>query len=337
MNSTSFGVVFAGVLLLASGALTAVIIVALKPLLDRYATARPNARSSHKNPTPQGAGIAIVFVILALTACAAAWTGSGDGAVVKILLGVAVLAVVGAVDDVRGVGVLPRLLVQIGATAVMISALPPNLQLAPLLPLWIERLLLGLIALWIINLVNFMDGLDWMTVAEVIPVAGALAVFGLLEIVSLPATIVALVLVGAMLGFAPFNKPVARLFLGDVGSLPIGLLLGWLLIVLAGSGHVAAAILLPLYYVADATITLVCRLVRGEAVWQAHREHFYQRAFDRGLPAPSIVTRVFSTNVALALLAAATIIAPGMTAASIALIVGAAIVGSLLLSFSRAR
>ncbi len=51
-----------------------------------------------------------------------------------------------------------------------------------------------------------------------------------------------------MLGFAPFNRPVARLFLGDVGSLPIGLLLGWLLLLLAGSGHLAAALLLPLYY-----------------------------------------------------------------------------------------
>ena len=96
------------------------------------------------------------------------------------------------------------------------------------------------------------------------------------------ATLVALALCGAMIGFAPFNRPVARLFLGDVGSLPIGLLLGWLLVVLAGSGHFAAALLLPLYYLADATITLLRRLANGEPVWQAHRSHFYQRAMDNG-------------------------------------------------------
>ena len=85
-----------------------------------------------------------------------------------------------------------------------------------------------------------------------------------------------------MIGFAYFNRPVARLFLGDVGSLPIGLLLGWLLLLLAANGHLAAALLMPLYYLADATITLLRRLFRGEPVWHAHRTHFYQLATDRG-------------------------------------------------------
>ena len=71
------------------------------------------------------------------------------------------------------------------------------------------------------------------------------------------ATVVALALCGALIGFAPFNRPVARIFLGDVGSLPIGLLLGWLLVLLAGSGHLAAAMMLPLYYLADATADAV--------------------------------------------------------------------------------
>ena len=93
---------------------------------------------------------------------------------------------------------------------------------------------------------------------------------------------VAVALCGAMLGFAPFNKPVAKIFLGDVGSLPIGLLLFWLLLLLAGSGHLAAAMLLPLYYLADTTITLLRRLIAGEPVTQAHRKHFYQRALDGG-------------------------------------------------------
>ena len=114
----------------------------------------------------------------------------------------------------------------------------------------------------------------------------------------LPA-IVAAALLGAILGFAPFNKPVAKLFLGDVGSLPIGLLLGWLLLELAGRGHLAAAIILPLYYLADTTITLVRRIAAGEPFWQAHRTHFYQRATDNGFTVAEIVGRVFVVNLAL--------------------------------------
>ena len=106
----------------------------------------------------------------------------------------------------------------------------------------------------------------------------------------------ALALLGALIGFAPFNRPVARLFLGDVGSLPLGLVAGWLLALLADKGHLAAALLLPLYYLADATITLLRRLARGERVWQAHRTHFYQRATDNGFTRAGRSSRVFSRS-----------------------------------------
>ena len=134
-----------------------------------------------------------------------------------------------------------------------------------------------------------------------------------------------------MLGFAPFNKPVAKLFLGDVGSLPIGLMLGWLLLMLAGNGHWAAALLLPLYYLADATITLLRRIAAGEPFWLAHRTHFYQRAGDRGFTVPQIVARVFVVNLLLAGLALLTVMAPAPSVSLIALVAGAALVSALLL------
>jgi len=87
-----------------------------------------------------------------------------------------------------------------------------------------------------------MDGLDWMTAAEVVPIAAALAVIGLFGPLPPAAIIVSLALCGAMIGFGYFNRPVAKLFLGDVGSLPIGLLLGWLLVLLAGNGGRVAAV-----------------------------------------------------------------------------------------------
>jgi UDP-N-acetylmuramyl pentapeptide phosphotransferase/UDP-N-acetylglucosamine-1-phosphate transferase len=196
-------------------------------------------------------------------------------------------------------------------------------------------LLIG--GLWFVNLVNFMDGIDWMTVAEVVPITAALAVIGLFGILPPPAIVVSVALCGAVIGFAYFNRPVAKLFLGDVGSLPIGLVLGWLLILLAGEGGRAAAILLPLYYLADSTITLARRVLNGERVWRAHRTHFYQRAIDRGLSVIDVVTRVFAVNLALAALAIMTVTVRSRITDIAALTAGAALVAWLLFVLARGR
>jgi UDP-N-acetylmuramyl pentapeptide phosphotransferase/UDP-N-acetylglucosamine-1-phosphate transferase len=140
-----------------------------------------------------------------------------------------------------------------------------------------------------------------------------------------------------MIGFAPFNRPVARLFLGDVGSLPIGLLLGWLLLNLAARGHMTAAVLLPLYYLADATATLGQRLVRGERITQAHRSHFYQRAMQNGFSVSEIVLRVFIVNVLLIALAAASIVNASLGLQVGTFAAGCAIVGTLLYNLVRSR
>jgi len=323
----------------AAAALAAGLIALLLPALRRHALARPNARSSHTEPTPQGGGIAVVAATVAVALAAVGLTlRPDDTAHLAWVLGAAVLmAGVGAVDDMRAVPVLPRLLLQALAVAIVIAALPVDLRIVPALPWWIERALLALAALWFVNLVNFMDGIDWMTVAEVVPITAGLAAIGWLGALPPAAVIAALALLGAVLGFAPFNRPVARLFLGDVGSLPIGLLLAWLLALVAGNGHIAAALLLPLYYVADASLTLARRLMAGERVWQAHRTHFYQRATDRGLTVSEIVGRVFAINVALAALAFVSVALPGWRTSLITLAAGAALVAWLLVGFARGR
>ena len=312
------------------------LIVLLHPVLQRYALAKPNARSSHRVPTPQGGGIAVI---------AATLVASGFGllsfgvpltvALATAFAAVIIMACVGVADDVRPLAVAPRLLLQALAVAAVIYALPSGLRVVPILPFWLERALLFVGALWFVNLVNFMDGIDWMTVVEVIPIAAALAALGALAALPPEAVVVALALGGAMLGFAYFNRPAAKLFLGDVGSLPIGLLVGWLLVLLAGSGHLAAALLLPLYYLADATLTLLRRLSSGERIWQAHRTHYYQRATDRGFTVTEIVARVFVVNLVLAGLALITVLAGSRWADAAAFACGAALVAALLYSFTR--
>ena len=288
--------------------LCAALIVLLRPLLVRYALARPNARSSHTEPTPQGGGIAVIAATVATIALAGLWVRPADAYALAIVLAAALfLALVGAMDDLRPLPVLPRLVLQIAAVAAVLAVLPAQLRIVPFLPLWLERGVLLLAMLWFVNLVNFMDGLDWMTVAEMLPVTVALSAFGLAGWTPAGIVPVVLALAGALAGFAPFNRPVARLFLGDVGSLPIGLLIAWCLLQLAAQGYLAAALLLPLYYMADASITLILRLRRGEKVWQAHRTHFYQRATDNGFKVIEIVGIVFMLNVLLAGLAAVSI------------------------------
>jgi UDP-N-acetylmuramyl pentapeptide phosphotransferase/UDP-N-acetylglucosamine-1-phosphate transferase len=326
-------------ILVASAAVSFGLLLLLRPVLRRHALAHPNARSSHKNPTPQGGGLAVVAATLGVVVASDLFGVPGlDGLSLWLVLAATLfIAVVGALDDIHSIAVVLRLLLQAVTVAIVLVALPDELRVMPFWPPWLERGLLGIALLWFVNLTNFMDGIDWMTVAEVIPVTAGLVLFGFMGALPREATIVALALCGAIIGFAPVNRPVARLFLGDVGSLPIGLLLGWLLVVLAGAGHFAAALLLPLYYLADATITLLRRLTKGEPVWQAHRSHFYQRATDNGYSVRQIVSRVFALNVALIVLAAATLLTRSYLLQATAFIAGCILVGLLLHRFTTAK
>ena len=249
------------------------------------------------------------------------------------------MACVGAADDIRPLGVAPRLALQALAVAAVIYALPDDLRVSAVLPWWLERLLLLVGGLWFVNLVNFMDGIDWMTVAEIVPITGALVVLGLLWARwRATAIAVALALGGAMLGFAYFNRPTARLFLGDVGSLADRASVGWLLVLLAGDwpprGRAAAAALLSGRRHAHADPPPV----EGERVWQAHRTHFYQRATDRGFYRAPKSWRGSSASISrLAALAVVTVIAQTARCRHCRGRCGAALVGWLLVRLHRLR
>jgi UDP-N-acetylmuramyl pentapeptide phosphotransferase/UDP-N-acetylglucosamine-1-phosphate transferase len=333
---------FSGLLIVVSAAITtAALLALLRPMLVRVALATPNARSSHRQPTPQGGGIAVVAVTIVISVIAVLGTSTFSWEIAERLLPVLgaglLLAGVGALDDVFSLGTLPRLLVQGVAVAIVLAALPADLRVVPLLPEWLERGLLFVGGVAFVNIVNFMDGIDWMLVVEVVPITAGVALIGALDPLAPEAVPVALSLGGAMIGFAPFNRPVARLFLGDVGSLPIGLLVGWLMVLVASAGHLAAALLLPLYFIADATVTLLRRLRAGEKLWEAHRTHFYQRASDKGFNTMQIVGRVFAVNVGLVLLAVTSVVAPSRAVSITAVAVGCALVAWTMASFVRGR
>jgi UDP-N-acetylmuramyl pentapeptide phosphotransferase/UDP-N-acetylglucosamine-1-phosphate transferase len=112
-----------------------------------------------------------------------------------------------------------------------------------------------------------------------------------------------LALFAVALGFLVWNRPPARLFLGDVGSVPFGYLIGWLLLLAATRGGWAAALILPAYFLADSGVTLFLRSRRGASILEAHSEHFYQRAIRAGRSHGQVALIALLANVALLMLA----------------------------------
>src|SRR5438128_2506384 len=229
-----------------AAAISAGIILVLRPWLQRYLLVHPNSRSSHRQSTPQGGGIAVIAAAMAVTASAIAiglHEPAFDPASLRLVFAAtAFMMLVGAADDLWTIEAAPRLLLQTLAVGIILASLPGELRVVPMLPWWIERALLLLACLWFVNLTNFMDGIDWMTVAEFVPITVGLTLIGYLGALPAHGIVVALALCGGLIGFAPFNRPVARIFLGDVGSLPIGVLLSWLLVLVAGHGYLTAAL-----------------------------------------------------------------------------------------------
>jgi UDP-N-acetylmuramyl pentapeptide phosphotransferase/UDP-N-acetylglucosamine-1-phosphate transferase len=332
---------FAPLLLIALAAgLAFALCLALRPVMMRYALARPNARSSHRTPTPQGGGIAVLagaFLALGFALVFIPMEASAGQGLFLVMAAAALLALVGAWDDIRPLSPALRLPLQFLCVGIVVFYAAPDIRLLPdALPLWAERGLVLIAGVWFVNLVNFMDGIDWITLAGLVPLAGAIALAAGHGIVDPATGLLAAALLGGLLGFAPFNKPVARIFLGDVGSLPLGLLGAYLLYRLAGTGALTAALILPLYHVMDSTITLFRRLMRGEKVWQAHRSHFYQQATDNGFTVIEIVTQVALLNLGLIGLAAVSLAQPAWAQLACLLAALTLTIG-LLRRFSRKR
>ncbi|MBR0937930.1 glycosyl transferase [Bradyrhizobium jicamae] len=335
---TSFETLLSFIAAILAAAVSAILIQVTRPMLLRVTLAKPNARSSHKIPTPQGAGIAVTAATLLAATMVVALAGAPELTLpFAVFAATLFIAVVGFADDVRPLPVPLRLLLQAAAVTAVVLAAPGDLRIVPGSPLWLERALLLVAGLWFVNLVNFMDGLDLMTSAEAVPVTAGVVLLGIFGHVPVATTIVAAALCGALLGFAPSNRPVAKIFLGDVGSLPIGLLLGWCLLELALHRQIAAALLLPMYYLTDATVTLLRRMARREPFWAAHRSHFYQRATDNGFTVWNVVGEVFGLNLVLALLAIACVVLNSAAADIGLLLVGLLAVALLLRRFSRPR
>jgi UDP-N-acetylmuramyl pentapeptide phosphotransferase/UDP-N-acetylglucosamine-1-phosphate transferase len=251
-------------------------------LVKRAVMDIPNERSMHAAPVPRGGGLAVMAV--AVVGMALYFILTSNAAAAWLLAATLLLVGVSWLDDRRGASIGLRLAAHLFAAILGSLALPSEAILSQgLLPFRIDRVLLIAGWAWFMNIYNFMDGIDGMTGVETIGIATGVALLsGILSLTDPLLPVLAILLLGACGGFLLFNWHPAKIFLGDAGSVPLGFLTGFLLLRLAAEGHPAAAVILPLYYLADSGITFTRRLGRGEKIWQAHRQHFYQRAA-RGL------------------------------------------------------
>ena len=311
----------------------------LRLLLRWQVFDEPNHRSSHDRPKPRGGGLAVVTVVLIAWIAAAASDGRMDMGFWLLVAGALLLAAISWADDLKSRPASLRFGVQVAAVALGLWLLRPEmLVFQGLLPLPLDRVLTALLWLWFINLFNFMDGIDGITAVETIAIGTGLAVVSALAFGWSLGSFLAAAPAAAALGFLFWNWAPSRIFLGDVGSVPLGYLLGGLLIVTAAGGFWVPALILPLYYLADATWTLGKRALRGEKVWRAHREHFYQRAVQQGLSHAAVAGRIAACNLLLVILAVLALFAsPGQAWIPLGLALLAVIVLLFILARQRPR
>jgi Fuc2NAc and GlcNAc transferase len=241
----------------------------------------PNERSSHKVPTPRGGGAAIVIT---------ATVGFGllfalrriDFALFAALAGGLAVAVVGFVDDRHPVPALARLAAHVAAALWALGwlgGLPPLPIGGHPIELGVFGTLVGVLGIvWVLNLFNFMDGIDGLAASEATFVAWSGGLLSAATLASAGVAAAAVIFAASCLGFLSWNRPPAHIFMGDVGSGYLGYVLAVLALAAARSNPVALWVWLILggAFFVDATVTLVRRLLRGERVYQAHRSHAYQ-------------------------------------------------------------
>lgn len=315
---------------------SALLLAALQKLLPvHFLAAGFNARSNHSTPARQIGGLACIPVCLIAIYIAGLYGLISERLSLNLTIAAALIWLTGALDDKTELSVRIRLPVQLIAAALAVYGFGDNVRLFPsLLPQWLEAVLLTGALLSSINVANFMDGLDWLTICGIgIP----LLMLGIIAALLLPdpaIAIIALSLSGALAGFAIFNRPAAKVFLGDSGSLPLGLLTGAVFLLFAQVAGLIPALILPLYYIADSGSTIILRLRKGENILQAHSSHAYQIAKRAGKSVYHVTGSIAALNIVLALITV-TILPLGTIAQLVGLAAAGLLTGLLIIRFRK--
>ncbi len=246
----------------------------------------PNHRSLHQVPVPRSGGLAIHAAFGIAVSCFVALSLPLPGA--GFWAGWGLVVAVSAWDDLRHVPVGVRLVSHVVAAALLLSALAPSGVSV------LVVLIAGAALVWFVNLFNFMDGMDGLAGLMAVTGSLCLAVAGLMQ-GDAGYALLAGVVAAAAGGFLFHNWPPARLFMGDAGSIGLGFVLGGLSLygIFRGVFPWVVPVLAFLPFIADATFTLIARILRGQRPWEAHREHAYQRLVLAGWPVSKVLVIEF--------------------------------------------
>ena len=282
---------------------------AMRKCIDLGLYNEVNERSSHKTPTPRGGGYAFVVITSLFSLI---WLYFKDNLehhtyITTLTLSGMCIAYLGWLDDRYNISAKLRFSCQLIAVGLCVYTLPS--VFSEFMPLYAEKALITLAWVWFINLYNFMDGIDGIAAVQATFMALLMSIF-------MPSIApILLVLSGAVMGILRFNWHPARVFMGDVGSTYLGFILAGFMFYSLTLNLVAGfwtSLIISSIFILDATFTLIKRLIKGKAPWQAHKEHFYQRATSMGMSHSQVVIRVVLINTLFGLNAILAFAAPSI-------------------------
>jgi UDP-N-acetylmuramyl pentapeptide phosphotransferase/UDP-N-acetylglucosamine-1-phosphate transferase len=270
----------------------------------------PSARRAHARPTPRGGGVSFVIIFSVIFPIFEYWVSGEYSLSVKLLQVLLPLSVISFLDDVSHVMIPLRLVVHaVCACFAVMWLVHPNNILHYEIPNWLD-LVIGTFALiTFLNVYNFLDGIDGITVSESIHLSITILLLCILRHDIIPNVnnimAIATIIFGWSMGFIFFNWQPAKIFLGDVGSISIGFVLGICLLMVASASArlFMSCVIASLYYIADGGMTILIRLVKGERIWEPHLKHFFQKAVRSGKSHRYVVMRITKCNILLMLFA----------------------------------
>jgi UDP-N-acetylmuramyl pentapeptide phosphotransferase/UDP-N-acetylglucosamine-1-phosphate transferase len=268
----------------------------------------PSNRRIHLRPTPRGGGLGFIIIFSVLLP-SFEYFAFGDFQHSRIILPVLLpISFVSLWDDVSHVLIPLRLLIHIFTAILAIMWLVhPSPILHSQIPVYLDLAIGSFALLTFINLYNFLDGIDGITVSETMHLSLTILILCFLGYDIIPNVdviiIISIIILGWAIGFVFFNWSPAKIFIGDVGSISLGLLLGICLlsVAVASIKLFVACVIASLYYVADGGVTLLTRLVRREKIWQPHLQHFFQKAVQGGRTHKQVVQAIIKCNFILML------------------------------------
>lgn len=292
-------------------------------------------RYVHKVPTPRGGGLAIYLVLITAWAIIVSRSPNPPIETRWILACSGVLAVLAWIDDLGNVSSILRLIVQIVTATIGTFLLTgPFPVFQGLLPSTLDTVATVFIWVGFTNLFNFTDGIDGNAATKGVVLGLGIFALAIFEVVPPGLGELGITVAAATFGFLLWNWDPARIFMGDVGTIPLGFLLGWLLLCLATQGQWAPALILPLIYLADSGLTYSRKIARGEKFWQPHRDLLYQRAAHQTDATHADVVKIILLG-DIVLIGLAVLAAQGMIRSSLsgAILISAAVMAYLRFGF----